>query len=373
MINDNSGLIQQNELIANQNKILRQMNELMLQQNQLLQRQLELLAAKPESFVENIDRDEMRSGFLVTSHRKKLWNVQIGLVNEVARICKKHNIHWFAYGGTLLGAVRHKGFIPWDDDVDLAMLRPDYEKFRKVAPEELKYPYFFDPWYNYKFESEGASESVNDNLQLVKLGQEQKIYNRKVAWPCWPQLKIRDCRTSQIMWMERKHVNQGIFIDIFPLDPVPPFDKKVYANTFEVTKELFMATNYPRIIKKSLENNQRTLISRGELEKFLQLPFKQRALNFDKFTLKNFHESKYVGQIRRHCLGKSIAYETDACKNTVYLPFEKITIPVLGDWEFSLTSQYGDWRKMSVKNPHALEYSANISYTEYYKNSALMR
>ena len=66
-------------------------------------------------FIENIEHDEMRDGFLVTSNRKKLWNVQIGLINEVARICKKHDIRWFAIGGTLLGAARHKGFIPWDD------------------------------------------------------------------------------------------------------------------------------------------------------------------------------------------------------------------------------------------------------------------
>ena len=113
-----------------------------------------------EIFVENIEHDEMRDGFVVTSNRKKLWNVQIGLINEVARICKKHDIRWFAIGGTLLGAARHKGFIPWDDNVDLMMFRPDYEKFKAVAATEIKAPYFLDNWYNYRLESEGAS--LND-------------------------------------------------------------------------------------------------------------------------------------------------------------------------------------------------------------------
>lgn len=59
------------------------------------------------------------------------------IIREVDRICRKHGIHYLLDAGTLIGAVRHKGFIPWDDDVDLAFLREEYEKFIKVAPKEL--------------------------------------------------------------------------------------------------------------------------------------------------------------------------------------------------------------------------------------------
>ena len=129
--------IQQNRLLQEQNDLLREQNE-----------QLRRTISKPkdggrEVYIENIDRDEMRSGFLVTSHRKKLWNAQIGLIKEFDRICKKYNLRWFAIGGTLIGAARHGGFVPWDDDVDIAMLRPDYEKFRKIAADEIKSPYHF--------------------------------------------------------------------------------------------------------------------------------------------------------------------------------------------------------------------------------------
>ena len=149
------------ELASTDNEIIRRIR-LLEEQNDLLREQNQLLRKPPaaplkddgrEIFIENIDRDEMRSGFLVTTERKKLWNAQIGILLEFARICKKHNLQWFAGGGTLLGAARHGGFIPWDDDIDVVMLRPEYEKFQQVALQEVKDPYFLDIWYNYRLES----------------------------------------------------------------------------------------------------------------------------------------------------------------------------------------------------------------------------
>ena len=106
---------------------------LLKEQNELLKQVISVSNnGDREIYIDNIDHDEMRDGFLVTSQRKKLWNVQIGLIKEFERICKKHGLRWFAIGGTLMGAARHKGFIPWDDDVDVAMLRPEYEKLRKI-------------------------------------------------------------------------------------------------------------------------------------------------------------------------------------------------------------------------------------------------
>ena len=78
--------------IRQQNDLLEKMNSLLEVQNKILQQQ----PISREVFVDDIEHDEMRDGFLVTSHRKKLWNVQIGLLNEFARICKKYNLRWFA-------------------------------------------------------------------------------------------------------------------------------------------------------------------------------------------------------------------------------------------------------------------------------------
>ncbi len=352
------------ELIAQQNELLREQNELLREQNELLRR-------KNETFIEDIERDEMRNGFLVTSHRKKLWNVQINLINEFARICRKYNLRWFAYGGTLLGAVRHKGFIPWDDDVDIAMLRPDYEKFKRIALQEIKEPYFFDMWHNYKLESEqNKSAPDEENLQLVTLEQEKKSAG---WWPFWPMIKIRDNRTTMIQWPERQHVNQGIWIDIFPFDPVPPFSDKKYAMIFETEKELLFAMALPHVIRKALEENKRLLVSRDYLEKFLKLTHKEKAAIIDATALKNFSpDAKFVGQLHAHCW---VHYPNSfALKNfseTIYLPFEKITIPAPVGYEDCLIAQYGnDWRKMIYTAPHVSDYTADIPYIEYFKNLA---
>lgn len=81
--------------------------------------------------------DEVREGFYVPSIVKRAWAAELKVLDEVDRVCRKHGISYFADWGTLLGAVRHHGFIPWDDDFDIVMLRKDYERFLRVAKDEL--------------------------------------------------------------------------------------------------------------------------------------------------------------------------------------------------------------------------------------------
>ena len=66
----------------------------------------------------------------------------LAILLDVDKVCAEHKIQYFLDGGTLIGAVRHKGFIPWDDDIDLSMPRDDYEKFLEIAPNELSDRYF---------------------------------------------------------------------------------------------------------------------------------------------------------------------------------------------------------------------------------------
>ncbi len=116
--------------------------------------------------------------------------VMLRMLKVVDSLCRKHHISYWICSGTLLGAVRHKGFIPWDDDLDVSMLRDDYERFLVIAKKELPDDMFLQTKEN---------EPAYDCLTL----------------PC----KIRDTK-SLIMasYLEKKKYHKGIFIDIFPFD-----------------------------------------------------------------------------------------------------------------------------------------------------------
>ena len=93
---------------------------------------------------------------------KRAWATELDVLDEVDRICRKYNITYYAEWGTLLGAIRHAGYVPWDDDLDIVMKREDYKKFLEVAPDEMLQEYSvynysnhddFNRWckYDYKY------------------------------------------------------------------------------------------------------------------------------------------------------------------------------------------------------------------------------
>lgn len=87
----------------------------------------------PQGFFEN----EYREGFLVDSTMKSFWAAELEVLAEVAAVCEKYQLPWYAYWGTLLGAVRHNGYVPWDDDIDICMKREDFQKLMQVLQQEL--------------------------------------------------------------------------------------------------------------------------------------------------------------------------------------------------------------------------------------------
>ena len=88
-------------------------------------------------FPENYFQEEVRCGFTVSSMMKRVWAAQMEVLQIVSKVCEEEKLQWYAFWGTLLGAVRHKGFIPWDDDIDIALPREDYMKFLKTAKKHL--------------------------------------------------------------------------------------------------------------------------------------------------------------------------------------------------------------------------------------------
>ncbi|MBQ9478206.1 MAG: LicD family protein [Selenomonadaceae bacterium] len=292
-------------------------------------------------YVKDIDKDEMRSGFLVTSHRKKLWNVQLNLIVELDRICRKHDIKWFAFAGTLLGAARHHGFIPWDDDVDIAMLRPDYERFKKILPDELNAELFFDIWYNYAREGEPNDE----NLPVIT-----REHLKKYPWlPFSPFLKIRDNSTTYIKYLDVEELSQGIWIDVFPLDPTPPFDCAEHRKIYERGEELRL---------KALQTS-------GEGT------FKERALAYENYLADNYFESRFVGFITFYNLSEDKPSRIPSLLRAdfdeqIRLPFERIELSAPAGYDSLLAMHYGDWRTPRMSHVHAQIYSADISYKDYF-------
>ena len=111
-----------------------------------------------------------------------------------AAICEKHGLRYYAAYGTALGAIRHHGFIPWDDDFDVAMPRDDYERFRKMAEEVLPARYKYCGWHNTKELSPNVYAKIQDSDRVAVLDIEKKI---------------------------GRTLPHGVYIDIFPLDGTP--------------------------------------------------------------------------------------------------------------------------------------------------------
>lgn len=92
--------------------------------------------------------EEVRDGHIVTKELKAVWNVELDLLDRFLKFCADNNLKCWVDGGTMLGAVRHKGFIPWDDDVDMVMPRADYDRMIELAPKYFNYPYFLQSAYS---------------------------------------------------------------------------------------------------------------------------------------------------------------------------------------------------------------------------------
>ena len=317
-------------------------------------------------FVNDLNSDEIRDGFFVTAHRKKLWNAQLRLVMEVDRICQKHGLKWFAHAGTLLGAARHHGFIPWDDDVDIAMLRPDFDKFVEIAPHELKSNYFLDFWYNYRLEG----EKVNGDEQLTFVSKRIADAIRKNGW-WWPIrtnfLKLRDVDTMMIQWKTRKNFNQGIWIDIFPFDPAPPFDDEQHLLNFKMGKELMLAASNRDEVRKMLDEDHEFVTPVERLKAMLELPFKQRALAVEDHLRKTYFESPNVVFFASYREGR--VFRRQIFDKIVRLPFELTELSCPAEFDEMLKAWFGDWHEIVFAPGHARAYSDDISYKDYFKLS----
>ncbi len=273
----------------------------------------------PEHFLD----EEVRCGYTVTEKMKKIWAVELDLLHEFQKVCKQYDIQYFAISGTLLGAVRHQGFIPWDDDVDIGMLREDYDKLVSIAPSAFSAPYEF---------------MVSGKIDHFFRGHAQ----------------LRNSLTTGILpsELEQKHsFNQGLWIDIFPLDGVPAENKQARFTYFKL-----------RVMRKCLRNRCRNYHQRflpkalhAALlcwEKLTGDTFRRAASRYDdackKMSEKYIDHVSFTGFLPVH--DPKYIWSSSDFEELTEMPFEFIRLPVPSGYDNVLHAQYGDYMTPAQAN-----------------------
>ncbi len=259
---------------------------------------------------------ETLCGYKVSSKMKKVWQVEMDLLAEFDRVCKKHNLKYIIFDGSLLGTIRHKGFIPWDDDIDVAMTREEYNKLLKIADKEFKEPFFFQ-------------NPLND-----------KVYRG--------HSQLRDSRTTAIMYTEfNREANQGIFIDIFVVDKMPDnFIKfRIQRRRCRIMKSLL---RFYRVYDCNDKHSLKSKIIKKVLDVFYGIiGYENFYRHYEKVCAKyNKTDAKYCNILEYHYGKRKIRVE-HMLDITEY-PYEYTTVPGPVKAEEFLTDFFGDWKEYVI-------------------------
>ena len=257
----------------------------------------------PASFFE----EEVRCNFLIDKKRKKLWAILLDMLSEIDRVCTENDLTYYLSSGTLLGAIRHKGFIPWDDDIDIAMPRSDYEKLIQLR-SKFKYPFIVQTPYTENGYFMSFARVCNINTTFAS---EIFIYN---------------------------NYRQGCFIDIFPYDNYNPIGNE---KLFDKIK--FLARCLGMVMKKT--NPHFTAIEEDiEKELWLRSPFEIydeiQALAKNAGNEDGPYITSLVSTLSRY---EKKMYPIDCFKNIIRVPFENMELPVPAGYDIMLKLQYGDY------------------------------
>ena len=271
--------------------------------------------------------EEIRCGFKVSKKRKDLWLKELQILEWFKKICVEHKLRYFAIDGTLLGAVRHKGFIPWDDDIDLGMFREDYEKLLCIAKDISDDNYFVQSTY--------TDSLIRNHIQI-----------RAQNSTCL----IKDDYKAKY--------NCGIFIDIFPLDFVPS-EQGELIKFYDKLKRHYSLITPPR--KKAGFSNKKSYlyfvyntffyplkILFYKIKVFFKGGKKRSFLKFEKLCSNyNNSNSNLVSFVSFNSIisNYDIVFDINWFKNLIDLPFENTTVTCPKEYARILSKEYGNYNE----------------------------
>lgn len=245
----------------------------------------------------------------------KLHSCELLILKEVKRLCEENGIQYFIIAGTLLGAVRHKGFIPWDDDMDVGMLREDYEKFIKLAKTDLCSQFF------------------------LQTPETDSAYGLNFA-----KIQLKD--TSLVEATAANNAVKGISIDIFPFDTVPESDKEKAKHNRRTyfLRRLFLAKQNYKVYGKKEYVKRLVYFVLKVISLFYSREKLCKMLDFEceRYNTVNKMPEKIVN------IGGAYGYEKETIRrewvdSTVDLPFEDFTVAAPAGYIPYLEYFYGDY------------------------------
>ena len=263
--------------------------------------------------------DNAKGASLPNTHDGRLdaiQKIQLAGLMEVDRICKKHNIRYFLGGGTLLGAVRHRGFIPWDDDSDIMMLREDYDKFCKIAPSEL--PPFLS------FHSNKTDK--NNFYEFAKLRVDNTVFATELA-------------------KSHNSINIGIALDIFCHDKT--------ANSALGQKIHLAMTIFTRALVLNKWNNRKTDNGNKIQTAFTNFCIKVFPLRFSLWLMNHtisFFKNKKNAKFLYDGMGRNVyngSFPIELLQKEIRLDFEGEMLPVPEKYDEYLKFLYGDYMELA--------------------------
>lgn len=287
-------------------------------------------------FTPDFFKEEVRCDFLVTTERKKIWAVLLDLLRQFDEVCRKHGLRYYLMYGSLLGAVRHKGFIPWDDDLDVAMPREDYEKLLQLESE------FCSPYF----------------LQVP--GRDNGYY--------YSFVKVRNSRTTGLSEMfAYERFNQGLFLDVFPLDSAKEetaLENALKIERLNIENSTAMRRSNPELTGENLAR-VRNYSGRDPVETLREID-----------SIARQQEGEDTGYVATATLTlykppKNFFHREDF-NRTVMMPFEGFDFPVPIGWERILKGLYGDYMKFPPSEQRGVWHGGSVfdpdrPYVEYLK------